>query len=117
MNTDIQLAARRLHELIHAPQGVVGILAWQDFQQPKIRVFIAPSSRNLLASIPAEFDGFPVEISMAGDIVPFFDPRTKAEGISCDYRNYRRNRHSLRLSFRMVSCTKHVVVETSPTNS
>ncbi|MHB8742173.1 MAG: hypothetical protein ACYC9L_03530 [Sulfuricaulis sp.] len=105
MNPDIQSAARRLHEQIQAPRGVVGVLAWQDLAQPRIRVFVAPGSWHQIASIPAEFEGFPVEMVMGGDIMPFYYRWTKTAAISdfpiqtktFDCQNYCPN--LLRLSF------------------
>jgi len=72
MNPDIQSAARRLHEQIQAPRGVVGVLAWQDLAKPRIRVFVTPGSWHQFASVPVEFEGYPVEMVMGGDIMPFY---------------------------------------------
>jgi hypothetical protein len=81
MNPDIQSAARRLHEQIQAPRGAVGVLAWQDSAQPRIRVFVAPGSWHQIASVPAEFEGFPVEMVMGGDIIPFYSWGTRAASL------------------------------------
>lgn len=72
MNPDIQSVARRLYEHIQSPRGALGVLAWQDFVQPRIRVFVAPDSCFGITSLPVEFEGYPVEIVMGGDIMPFY---------------------------------------------
>lgn len=71
MNADIESAARHLFEFIRAPRGVVGVLAWPDLTQPRIRVFVTPGSWHQMAAVPAEFEGYPVEMMACGDITPF----------------------------------------------
>lgn len=68
---DIQSAARRLFDVIDVPRGAVGVLAWPDIAQPRIRVFVDPHFKHWVLSVPAEFEGFPVEVGTRGDVIPF----------------------------------------------
>ncbi len=81
MNSDIQSAARHLHEQIQAPRGVVGVLAWPDLVQPRIKVFVAPGSWHQIVAVPAEFEGYPVEMIMGDDIMPFYHRSIKAASL------------------------------------
>lgn len=70
MIADIQAAARRLFDVIDAPRGVVGVLAWPDITHPSIRVFVVPGFRLPVSALPTKFEGFSVEIEIRGDVIP-----------------------------------------------
>lgn len=71
MSFDIQSAARRLLGMIDAPRGLVGTLAWPDIVRPRIRVFVDPDLMHQVPVVPAEFEGFTVEVEARGEVIAF----------------------------------------------
>lgn len=71
MTMDIQSAACRLFGMLVAPRGIVGVLAWPDRVRPRIRVFIGAGFTAQMLSVPLQFEGFPVEVEMRGEAIPF----------------------------------------------
>lgn len=61
---DIEVSARHLMELLHAPAGCVTILPWAVGSNPVLRVLIDPSNRLIESKLPSEFEGYKVMVEI-----------------------------------------------------
>lgn len=94
MSENIHIVAGRLYQLIRAPAGAVGVLAWPVGPKPRLRVFVAEGYSIGEFVIPERYLGYHVEIGCLKDVVPF---RAEIEGtdllntavVPCERHSYR----------------------------